>query len=75
VTSDQGVEVSPLVSYAGEGLQPLCEGIAFAEPNDNTLQGAVAGPGQARTNAGPWLAPVVLASVGVAVLKALRGRK
>jgi hypothetical protein len=75
VTSDQGVEVSPLVSYAGEGLQGVCEGVSFAEPYDNTLQGAAAGAGQPRTNAGPWLAPVVLASAAVAVLKAVGGSK
>ena len=32
------VEVSPLVSYAGEGLQPLVEGRSFKEAYDLDLQ-------------------------------------
>lgn len=38
--SSQGVEVSPLVSYAGEGLGALCSGREFMELWDDRLQGA-----------------------------------
>lgn len=38
VESEEGVEVSPLVSYAGEGLEPCCSGKTFREPFDVHLQ-------------------------------------
>jgi hypothetical protein len=51
--------------------QALVEGASFSEPYDAALQGAAAGPGAARSNAGPWLAPLALAYLGVAALKVL----
>ncbi len=33
----EGVEVSPLVSYAGEGLVDVCAGVTFAESGDALL--------------------------------------
>jgi hypothetical protein len=41
VPCGEGVEVSPLVSYAGEGLEELCAGRTFASAYDVTLQGVV----------------------------------
>jgi hypothetical protein len=51
--------------------QALAEGQAFGEPYNAALQGAAAGPAASRSNAGPWLAPLALAYLGVAVLKVL----
>lgn len=71
---EEGVEVSPLVSYAGEGLDVVAaEGAVFAEPYDLTLQGAT-GQGRAKHNAGPWAVPVLVAyavGAGLAVAKQL----
>lgn len=39
VTGAEGVEVSPLVSYAGEGLADLCSGKTFQQGFDSSLQG------------------------------------
>ncbi|WIA22255.1 hypothetical protein OEZ85_004578 [Tetradesmus obliquus] len=78
VECEEGVEVSPLVSYAGEGLDAVAgEGITFAEPYDLTLQGAT-GQGKPKHNAGPWVAPVLVAyavGAGLAVAKQLTGNK
>lgn len=38
VTGAEGVEVSPLVSYAGEGLADLCSGKTFQQGFDSSLQ-------------------------------------
>ena len=38
MTSAEGVEVSPLVSYAGEALDGLCNGKTFLHSLDNSLQ-------------------------------------
>lgn len=38
VEAAEGVEVSPTVSYAGEGLVELCRGRSFAQPHDAALQ-------------------------------------
>lgn len=38
VESAEGVEVSPLVSLGGEGLQTRCHGICFSKPYDLRLQ-------------------------------------
>uniref|UniRef100_A0A383W4Q6 UDP-N-acetylglucosamine diphosphorylase n=1 Tax=Tetradesmus obliquus TaxID=3088 RepID=A0A383W4Q6_TETOB len=78
VECEEGVEVSPLVSYAGEGLDAVAgEGVTFAEPYDLTLQGAT-GQGKPKHNAGPWVAPVLVAyavGAGLAVAKQLTGNK
>lgn len=36
--SEAGVEVSPLVSYSGEDLEPLCAQRTFRQPFDVFLQ-------------------------------------
>jgi hypothetical protein len=52
VECEEGVEVSPLVSYAGEGLEALAgEGAVFNEPYDLALQGATS-QGKVKHNAG-----------------------
>eukprot|EP00195_Chlamydomonas_chlamydogama_P005792 CAMPEP_0202904818 /NCGR_PEP_ID=MMETSP1392-20130828/31237_1 /ASSEMBLY_ACC=CAM_ASM_000868 /TAXON_ID=225041 /ORGANISM="Chlamydomonas chlamydogama, Strain SAG 11-48b" /LENGTH=471 /DNA_ID=CAMNT_0049592643 /DNA_START=73 /DNA_END=1488 /DNA_ORIENTATION=- len=38
VSSPDGVEVSPLVSYAGEGLAEVCAGAVFSQPWVDSLQ-------------------------------------
>lgn len=74
VECEEGVEVSPLVSYAGEGLEVLAgEGTTFSEPYDLTLQGAT-GDGVPRHNLGRWAVPGALmyaAGAAVAVSKQL----
>jgi hypothetical protein len=74
VECDEGVEVSPLLSYAGEDLAAVVEqrGV-FAEPYDAALQGATSA-GKPRHNAGPWAVPVVAAyavGAGLALAKQL----
>ena len=39
VECDDGVEVSPLVSYAGEGLEAACSGRRLTSSYDSALQG------------------------------------
>lgn len=36
--AEGGLEVSPTVSYAGEGLEQLCAGRTFQQPYDEELQ-------------------------------------
>lgn len=77
VECDEGVEVAPLVSYAGEDLEAHVAERVFAEPFDAGLQGASAA-GKPRHNAGPWAVPVMAAyAVGaaLAVAKQLAGNK
>jgi hypothetical protein len=62
---------TPLLPRRPRRPQALVEGASFSEPYDAALQGAAAGPGAARSNAGPWLAPLALAYLGVAALKVL----
>jgi hypothetical protein len=38
VDAAEGVEVSPTVSYAGEGLVDICRGRRFTQPHDAALQ-------------------------------------
>lgn len=69
VEGEQGVEISPLVSYAGEGLEAACAGATFDKPFDLALQGASsAATGKPSTNMGPWLVPVAVAYAGVTAL-------
>eukprot|EP00798_Chlamydomonas_sp_ICE-L_P029344 gene29344-2537_t len=51
------VEVSPLVSYEGEGLEVLVEDREFQEAYDLDLQGFAATAGR-KNNMGPWIVPV-----------------
>jgi hypothetical protein len=69
-----GVEVSPLASYAGEGLEPLCRGAAFADARPKALAGSRRPAGAARHNAGGWGAPLALAYVGALALAAAQAR-
>ncbi|GFH08247.1 uncharacterized protein HaLaN_03179 [Haematococcus lacustris] len=65
------VEVSPLVSYGGEGLEPLVAGREFTEAYDLDLQGYA--PPSVRKVLGPAtavMAPMVAAWLGLAVTKA-----
>lgn len=60
--------MSPLLSYAGEGLERAAEGVTFEEPFDAALQsagGAGAGGARPNNNAGPWLVPLAVAYAGV----------
>ncbi len=73
---DEGVEVAPMVSYSGEGLEPIVDGLTFTEPYDLALQGATAA-GKPKHNAGPWAVPVLglyAVGAGLAVLKQLTGK-
>lgn len=76
VECEEGVEVSPLVSYAGEGLEVVAgEGRVFTDPYDLALQGATS-EGRAKHNAGPWAVPILLAyavGAGLAVAKQAAG--
>jgi hypothetical protein len=77
VECDEGVEVAPLVSYSGEGLEPIVDGLTFTEPYDLALQGATAA-GKPKHNAGPWAVPVLglyAVGAGLAVLKQLTGNR
>lgn len=38
VSTPEGIEVSPLVSYGGEGLDQLCKGKTFQSSLDGALQ-------------------------------------
>ena len=73
VACEEGVEVSPLVSYAGEGLDAVAAarggddgdgaGAVFDSPYDAALQGGAGGAaaGRAPHNAGLWAAPLAAA--------------
>jgi hypothetical protein len=67
-----GVEVSPLASYAGEGLEALCAGVEFTEPAPKALAGARRPPGRPRHNAGGWGAPLAVAYAGALAAAARR---
>eukprot|EP00878_Enallax_costatus_P030783 GHUV01033573.1.p1 GENE.GHUV01033573.1~~GHUV01033573.1.p1 ORF type:complete len:149 (+),score=22.35 GHUV01033573.1:270-716(+) len=77
VQCEEGVEVSPLISYAGEGLEALAsEGHIFVEPYEISLQGA-SDEGRAKHNAGAWAAPVLLAyavGAGLAAVKQIASK-
>ncbi|KIY98729.1 hypothetical protein MNEG_9235 [Monoraphidium neglectum] len=79
VAGEEGVEVSPLLSYAGEGLEHAVAGVTFEEPYDPALQtagGAGAGGARPATNVGPWVVPLAITYVGVlglAVAKSVAG--
>lgn len=58
---EEGVEVSPLVSYAGEGLDAVVAGEEFQDSYSDALQGAVAAAtGVARSNVGSLALPLGL---------------
>lgn len=62
------VEVAPLVSYSGEGLEEVAAGKEFTEAYDLDLQGFGAGAatghagGRHHSNVGPWLIPFLAVS-------------
>lgn len=81
---DDVVEVSPLVSYAGEGLGPLVDGKTFDAAYVSELQGFSAGAatsaggtgGGVASNAGLWVVPAVLGYAAVAAVGLVgKGRK
>jgi hypothetical protein len=70
VEAEEGVEVSPLVSYAGEGIERVAhEGVVFDKAFDPVLQGASAvATGQRSSNVGPLAVPLALAYAAVCAL-------
>ena len=70
VEAAEGVEVSPLVSYAGEGLERVAhDGMVFDKAFDPVLQGANAvATGQRSSNVGPLAVPLALAYAAVCAL-------
>ncbi|EFJ40387.1 hypothetical protein VOLCADRAFT_108177 [Volvox carteri f. nagariensis] len=65
------VEVSPLVSYAGEGLGPLVEGKTFEEAYVHELQGFAAESTGSASNVGIWAVPALVLYGGVTAAKLL----
>ncbi|GIL74650.1 hypothetical protein Vretimale_2290 [Volvox reticuliferus] len=68
---DGVVEISPLVSYAGEGLAPLVEDKTFEEAYVLELQGFSAESTGNASNMGPWAVPALVLYSGVAAAKLL----
>eukprot|EP00197_Chlamydomonas_leiostraca_P000451 CAMPEP_0202887736 /NCGR_PEP_ID=MMETSP1391-20130828/42836_1 /ASSEMBLY_ACC=CAM_ASM_000867 /TAXON_ID=1034604 /ORGANISM="Chlamydomonas leiostraca, Strain SAG 11-49" /LENGTH=1357 /DNA_ID=CAMNT_0049571033 /DNA_START=127 /DNA_END=4200 /DNA_ORIENTATION=- len=70
------VEVAPCVSYAGEGLEALCEGRVFEDSYDLDLQGYAPRPAAKVVLPSPaLLGPLALAWVGLAVARLAAGKK
>ncbi|MEW5320085.1 MAG: hypothetical protein WDW38_011186 [Sanguina aurantia] len=67
------VEVSPLVSFEGEGLE-FVEGREFNSSYEPDLQGLAPGAAS-RTTAGPWIGPFALIYVAAAAVKLVLPRK
>ncbi|GLI69408.1 hypothetical protein VaNZ11_014011 [Volvox africanus] len=65
------IEISPLVSYAGEGLAPLVEGKTFEEAYVLELQGFSAESAGNASNVGAWAVPALVLYSGVAAAKLL----
>ncbi|GIL48342.1 hypothetical protein Vafri_4620, partial [Volvox africanus] len=65
------IEISPLVSYAGEGLAPLVEGKTFEEAYVLELQGFSAESTGNASNVGAWAVPALALYSGVAAAKLL----
>lgn len=66
------VEVGPLASYAGEGLEPLCTGRTFDDAYDPALQGCAPQSGAAGTNFGLWAVPALALYAAVGAAKLLK---
>lgn len=65
------VEVSPLVSYAGEGLAPLVVDKTYEEAYVLELQGFAAQSTGMASNIGLWAVPPLVLYSGVATAKLL----
>lgn len=73
VADDLAIEVSPLVSYAGEGLQRWCEGTTFNTSYDLELQGFGVPP-VGRGNVPGWALPLSVVALVAGALAQL-GKK
>ncbi|GLC40017.1 hypothetical protein PLESTM_000981600 [Pleodorina starrii] len=77
VADEEGVvEVSPLVSYAGEGLTHLVESKTFEEAYVRELQGfsAKSTTTGSATNVGAWAVPALVLYGGVVATKLLTSK-
>lgn len=68
------VEVGPLTSYCGEGLEGLVAGRVYEDAYSTELQGFATDPAQ-RSNVGLWALPAVALYIGLGAAKILKGAK